>query len=158
MLYPYFGVTLRQKAVFRSCLNLATLYLNLRHIQRHSVSLDSGIYAPVFANKGRESHDYGGQGRLDVLVGVVDQLLNAGEELRHDGVRPVVLTQGLAECCHNTQHGGERERERERERLYTSEGERGPIYYTETYIRTCMSNRYHKPIVRRPPVICGHTC
>ena len=139
MLYPYFGVTLRQKAVFRSCLNLATLYLNLRHIQRHSVSLDSGIYAPVFANKGRESHDYGGQGRLDVLVGVVDQLLNAGEELRHDGVRPVVLTQGLAECCHNTQHGGERERERERERDCTQVKGSEVLYIIlkHTYVHVC---------------------
>ena len=51
----------------------------------------------VLANEGGEPHDDGGKGGLDVLVGVGNQLLDAGQELGQDGVHTIVLAQSLAE-------------------------------------------------------------
>ena len=58
----------------------------------------------VFAEDGRESHDDGGEGRLDVLVGVGDELLDARQDAGHDHLLLVVSGQVLAELCSEITH------------------------------------------------------
>ena len=52
------------------------------------------------AEDGREAHDDGSEGRLDVLIGVVDQLLDARQTVVHDQTFPVGRVQRLAKLFH----------------------------------------------------------
>ncbi len=52
------------------------------------------------ANDRGEAHDDGGEGRLDVLVRIGDQVLHAGQQLGHDQALAAVSGQGLAEILH----------------------------------------------------------
>ena len=49
------------------------------------------------AEDGREAHDDGSEGRLDVLIGVVDQLLDARQAVVHDQTLAVRRVQRLTE-------------------------------------------------------------
>ena len=49
------------------------------------------------AEDGREAHDDGSEGRLDVLVGVVHQLLDARQAVVHDETLAVRRVQRLTE-------------------------------------------------------------
>ena len=51
----------------------------------------------ILANDGGQSHDDRGKGTLDVLIGVICQLLNTGHNLSQDGLCSVVLTKMLTE-------------------------------------------------------------
>ena len=52
----------------------------------------------LLANEGGYPHNDGGQGRLDVLVGIVGQQLDAGQQLCENGIHTAVFSQSLAEC------------------------------------------------------------
>ena len=54
----------------------------------------------LFAEDGRQSHDDGSQGWLDVLIGVVDQLLDAGQTVIHDQPLPIGRIQRLTKLLH----------------------------------------------------------
>lgn len=53
------------------------------------------FHSLVLPNKRGQPHDDGCQGRLDVLVGVANQLLYAGQNLSDYGLHAVVITHGL---------------------------------------------------------------
>ena len=54
----------------------------------------------LFAEDGRQSHDDGRQSWLDVLIGVVDQLLDAGQTVIHDQPLPIGRIQRLTKLLH----------------------------------------------------------
>ena len=53
-----------------------------------------------FAEDRGKAHDDGCKSRLDVLIGVVDELFDAGKHLVHDQTLPICRIQGLTELFH----------------------------------------------------------
>ena len=80
--------------------HVGALVLQLREEEWEEV-----LNGVVLAEDGRETHDDTGQGGLDVLVPVSDQLLDAGQQLSHDHLLLHALVQVQAEVLHLVSSG-----------------------------------------------------